>query len=364
MSTIYISKSKQTQSGFINLYLRIRTHRTITKPLNIKLHHTQWSIKRKRVINHKFANELNRKINDALFNATELVYSHDAKIITLEQLTRQLTQQQSDIESILFDHIINTKSSYQIRQWTAILNQYKSHNKLNNLILTEYYVNAYIKSCANKSNATQRSYLNVLKTITNEAYRLGLIDTTLDNNKLIRIKYERTEVKSIEPKDIIAKMKESDSSTYDHWVLFVFSLVTRGLYYTDVIAFDTDNDIHRRVKTGVPMLYDTNKELLSFLHNQIDIDRINRPYFRMQQTRHAYGLKLARKTFESVALSIGVERTIRRTLLGHALEGVDKHYTNTNAKSNRELLNKEWNRTLDALQIDVIMDTLRDIKLS
>ena len=364
MSTIYISKSKQTQRGFINLYLRIRTYRTITKPLHIKLHHTQWSIKRKRVINHKFANELNRKINDAVYNATELVYSHDAKIITFEQLTRQLTQQQSDIESCLIDHITNNKSSYQIRQWTAILNQYKSHNKLNNLVLTEYHVNAYIKSCANKSTATQRSYLNVLKTVTNEAYRIGLIDSTLDNNKLIRIKHERIDVKSIEPNDIINKMKQSPSSSYQHWVLFVFSLITRGLYYTDIVAFDINNDIHKRIKTGVPMLYDTNKRMLSSLFNQLDIELITKPYFRMQQTKHAYGLKIARKTFESVALSIGVERTIRRTLLGHALEGIDKHYTNINSKSNRELLNNEWNRTLDALRINDMLDILKDMKIS
>lgn len=86
MSTIYISNSKQTQRGHINLYLRIRTHQKITKPLNIKLHHSQWSHKRKKVINHRFASELNRKIHDALFKASELVLSYDAKIITFEQL--------------------------------------------------------------------------------------------------------------------------------------------------------------------------------------------------------------------------------------------------------------------------------------
>ncbi len=80
MSTISINKSKVTKKGFITLYIKVRVdRRNISVPLNIKLKQNQW---RGKVVNHSYASDLNRWINNERSRLWELVALYEIKKLT------------------------------------------------------------------------------------------------------------------------------------------------------------------------------------------------------------------------------------------------------------------------------------------
>ncbi|MAJ32182.1 MAG: hypothetical protein CMC18_05935 [Flavobacteriaceae bacterium] len=103
-----------------------------------------------------------------------------------------------------------------------------------------------------------------------EAYKLGLVKEMIDFNKLHSVKKSLSQMVTVTPEEVRDRIRQSNPEDYEHWVIFLFSLVGRGLYFTDIIAFDIDSTIHNRNKTGVVMLYESNRELLRHLYNQID----------------------------------------------------------------------------------------------
>ena len=128
----------------------------------------------------------------------------------------------------------------------------------------------------------------------------------------------------------------------------------RGLYFTDIIAFDIESTIHKRKKTGVVMLYESNRELLRHLYSQIDVRYINNT-FKRKMVDISLGLKVARKTFETTALGLGIDKTIRRQLLGHTVEGIEKHYADMNNEAVKARLMEAYTRVLEELKIKEII---------
>ena len=143
--------------------------------------------------------------------------------------------------------------------------------------------------------------------------------------------------------------------------MFLFSLVGRGLYFTDILSFDIESTTYKRNKTGVVMFYESNRRVLRYLFNQIDIGDIDTT-FRRKQTLHSLGLKVARKTFETTALGLGIDKTIRRQLLGHTVEGIERHYANMNDTKVKSRLMSAYDRVLEELKVTELIAELDKIK--
>ena len=75
---------------------------------------------------------------------------------------------------------------------------------------------------------------------------------------------------TVTQEEIIEKIKNSKPEDYRYWVVFVFSLVGRGLYFTDIISFDIESTVHKLTKTGVVMLYESIRDILKHLYKQND----------------------------------------------------------------------------------------------
>ena len=103
-----IKLSQPTKKGFVRFSIRvIYKGKAITKNIGVKVHKSQ--LRRKKIINHPYANELNKKVAEELFKVRELVYSLEAGIVTLEEVKGLNKGLKKDLEKDLFEHIYNTK---------------------------------------------------------------------------------------------------------------------------------------------------------------------------------------------------------------------------------------------------------------
>ena len=119
MSTISINKSKVTKKGFITLYIRVRVdRRNISAPLNIKLKQNQW---RGRVVNHSYASDLNRCINEEVARCYELLTLYEVKRLSYVQLYDQVRGQEKTYADILEGYLDEKPTPYR-----SAFNQYKT----------------------------------------------------------------------------------------------------------------------------------------------------------------------------------------------------------------------------------------------
>ena len=355
-----IKVSRPTKDGFVRLSIRVMCKGTeIRKSLGIKVHKSQ--LRRKIIVNHPYANELNKKIAEELFRVRELVCSLKAGVVSLEEVKGANKGIKKDLEKGLLEHIYNTKSASAYRLYTHSLSVYKRINRQNKLHFSTEAVNKLILNYEG-SGSTVNTYVGAIKALNKEAYRLGLVKELIDVNRLHRIKKTLSQMKTVTPEEIIEKIRESKPEHYKHWVVFVFSLVGRGLYFTDILSFDIESTTHKRNKTGVVMLYESNRRVLRHLFNQIDIGDIDTT-FRRKQTLHSLGLKVARKTFETTALGLGIDKTIRRQLLGHTVEGIERHYANMNDAKVKSRLMSAYDSVLEELKVTELIAELDKIKV-
>lgn len=347
-----IKLSQPTKKGFVRFSIRvIYKGKAITKNIGIKVHKSQ--IRRKKIVNHPYANELNKKVAEELFKVRELVYSLEAGIVTLEEVKGLNKGLKKDLEKDLFEHIYNTKSNSAYNIYSTAIRAYKKINNqkklqfcteaLNNLILN-YEV----------SGSTINTYVASIKALNKEAYKLGLVKELIDTDKLHMVKKSISNLTTVTPEEIRERIRQSKPEDYKHWVVFVFSLVGRGLYFTDITTFDINSPTHKRSKTGVVMLYEANRDLLRHLYNQLDISDI-KGKFKQSQAKRSLGLKVARKTFETTALGLGIDKTIRRQLLGHTLEGIERHYADMNNEAVKARLMEAYTMVLEELKIKEII---------
>ncbi len=331
----------------------------IRKSLGIKVHKSQ--IRRKKIVNHPYANELNKKLAEELFKVRELVFSLDAGIITLEEVKGANKGVKKGVEKGLIEHLYNTKSTTTYQLYTTALKAYKTVNNQSKLYFSAEGLNNFIINY-NRSGSTISNYVGAIKTMNKEAYKLGLVKEMIDFNKLHSVKKSLSQMVTVTPEEVRDRIRQSNPEDYEHWVIFLFSLVGRGLYFTDIIAFDIDSTIHNRNKTGVVMLYESNRELLRHLYNQIDISKLKRGKFKQYQATRGLGLKVARKTFETTALGLGIDKTIRRQLLGHTVEGIERHYANMNDTKVKSRLMCAYDSVLEELKVTELIAELDKIK--
>ena len=355
-----IKLSPPTKEGYVRLSIRVM-HRgkQISKNTGIKVHKSQ--LRRKTIVNHPYANELNKKLAEELFKVRELVNSIEAGVITLEEAKGVNKGTNKDLEKGLLEHIYNTKSASAYKLYTTALKVYKTINKQKELEFTTEALNKLILNCKG-SGSTISTYAGSIKTMNREAYKLGLVRELIDSNRLHTVKKSMSQLTTVTPEEIIEKIRDSKPEDYKHWIVFVFSLVGRGLYFTDIISFDIESIVHKRTKTGVVMLYESNRDILKHLYKQIEVRVINNT-FKRKQVERSLGLKVARKTFETTALGLGIDKTIRRQLLGHTVEGIKRHYANMNDTKVKARLMSAYDSVLEELKVTELIAELDKIKV-
>ena len=172
MSNITLNKSRVTRGGFITLYLRVRVdRRSISVPLNIKLKATQWN---GRVVNHSYASDLNRWINEEKARLWELVALYEIKKLTYAQLRDKAKGKERSYDDILEAYLEEKPKAY-----TSAFNKYKVIVGATDI--TNEGLNTFIKGCQ-QSPATVKSYVQVVKAVHTDLVRLGhaeRIDTVL-----------------------------------------------------------------------------------------------------------------------------------------------------------------------------------------
>ena len=338
MSNITLNKSRLSKKGFINLYLRVRVDgRCITVPLKIKVKANQWA---GRVVNHTYALELNKYINEERARLWGLVALYNIKKLTYAQLYDQARGKEKTYTDILEGYLEEKPTVYK-----SAFNKYKS-------IVGVYEVsneglNAFIKSCK-QSPATVKSYVNVIKVVHTDLVRLGYADKI--EFDLVKIAQKPIQNKATTVSEVISRLENADPKDYHYHALAVFSLLNGGYYYTDAKSFK-GGEYHSRNKTGVIMPVAT--ETLE-LFSTIDLRKVKEYYF----SRKTIGFKQLRRLYETTATNIGVDFTIRRQLLGHAINDISKHYYDTKAKESEERLREAQRDVLKHLKADYLLNLL------
>ena len=287
-----IKVSRPTKDGYVRLSIRVMHEgQQISKNIGVKVHKSQ--LRRKTIVNHPYANQLNKKLAEELFKVRKLVFSLKAGIITLNEVKCVNKGAKKDLEKGLLEHIYNTKSASAYKLYTTSLKVYKTINKQKELEFTTEALNKLILNykC---SGSTINTYVSSIKVLNKEAYRLGLVKELIDVNRLHKVKKSLSQLTTLTPEEIRERIRKSKPEDYEHWVVFLFSLVGRGLYFTDILSFDIESTVHKRTKTGVVMLYESNRDILKHLYKQIDVSDIGNT-FKRKQVERSLGLKVARQ---------------------------------------------------------------------
>ena len=338
MSNITLNKSKTTKGGFITLYLRVRVdRRSISVPLNIKLKAAQWN---GRVINHSYASDLNKWINEEKARLWELVSLYEIKKLTYAQLRDKAKGQDRSYDDILEAYLEEKPKAY-----TSAFNKYKVIVGATDI--TNEGLNIFIRGCQ-QSPATVKSYVNVVKAVHTDLVRLGYSDRI--EYDLVRIVQKPVRNRATTVSEVVRRIEDANPKDYHYHALAVFSLLNGGYYYTDAKSFK-GGEYHTRNKTGV--LMPVASETLE-LFSTIDLRSVKEYYF----SRKTIGFKQLRRLYETVATNIDVDFTIRRQLLGHAIGDISKHYYDTQAKESEKKLREAQRKVLKHLRADYLLERL------
>ena len=338
MSNITLNKSKTTKGGFITLYLRVRVDgRSISVPLNIKLKAAQWN---GRVINHSYASDLNKWINEEKARLWELVSLYEIKKLTYAQLRDKAKGQDRSYDDILEAYLEEKPKAY-----TSAFNKYKVIVGATDI--TNEGLNTFIRGCQ-QSPATVKSYVNVIKAVHTDLVRLGYSDRI--EYDLVKIVQKPVRNRATTVSEVVRRIEDANPKDYHYHALAVFSLLNGGYYYTDAKSFK-GGEYHTRNKTGV--LMPVASETLE-LFSTIDLRSVKEYYF----SRKTIGFKQLRRLYETVATNIDVDFTIRRQLLGHAIGDISKHYYDTQAKESEKKLREAQRKVLKHLRADYLLECL------
>lgn len=202
-----IKLSPPTKKGFVRLSIRVMCRgKQITKNLGIKVHKSQ--LRRKKIVNHPYANELNKKVVEELFRVRELVCSLEAGVITFKEVKGANKGTNKDLEKGLLEHIYNTRSAVSYHLYSVVIRVYKRFNEQSKLHFSTEALNNLILNYKG-SGSTISTYVASIKALNKEAYRLGLVKELIDTNKLHKVKRSLNQMTTVTPEAIIEKIRDS-----------------------------------------------------------------------------------------------------------------------------------------------------------
>ena len=369
--SLYLKAYTDSQ-GKSQLELKCRSRGQHFSKALFKISRDSWDPKRQRILS---TSPLAAKYNPQIEEIKENMYNsydlYDAGIYSFEELKRRLNGGSAKLDMISFATEIY--SGYKQVSYNNILNALKAWKKAMNTDSLLFTDMNYTSMTATISKLKQthapssiNSYVGFLSSVTNEAYRRGII-----NDKFISYRqyYQKVNLNIINVvtheqfKEAISKVKTIyEFQALSFWLL---SFCLRGLYQKDLIKihlnkFENESDseakryiLHKRSKTNEPMdiLYSispTEQILATLQQSLIHTHKIDNRgtmklfnydpenYREHKHTQAVYGinikrilghsLKTARKTFESMAVQRDVSSALRYRLLGHADSSVKRHY--------------------------------------
>ena len=369
--SLYLKNYTDSQ-GKSQLEIKARSRGQHFSKSLFKINRLDWNPKLQRInatsaLASKYNPQL-AEIKENMYNSYEL---YEANIYSFEELCRRLNGGSSKLDMIGFaEDVYKDYKDVSFKNILAALRGWKKVLGTDSLLFTDMTYTS-ITAVVSKMKLTHKpasinTYLGILSSVTNEAYRRGIVNEKFvpyrQYYQKVRLK-QATVVTTDEFREAISKVK----TIYQFQCLafWLLSFCTRGLYQMDICKLhlnklqnedDSSNKrytLHNRSKTGEPMqiLISLNpiEELISTIQQSIvhthKID--TRGTFQIfdydlsdwnthKNLHSVYGinlrqllkkpLKSSRKTFESIAVALDISSAIRYQLLGHADSSIKKHY--------------------------------------
>ncbi|QSB25243.1 site-specific integrase [Flavobacterium sp. CLA17] len=351
----FVIKKEKNKQGLFPIYLRaflkgkkIETATPVTIPFR------DWSLRKQRVKNNNKNHERYNMILDAIDkkSITLLVHNfiNEEFPLTLVQFKdRLLSINHNSAGKSFTDYILNyleeNKVKFKVETWFGYKSQISKILKFKKEIyfsdINEKFINDYrqymLNTLSNNENTASKS-LRVLRTFVNISIRFGYIkDNPFQYTSIKKVDGKR-DFLSIEELNKLDEyyLNDNFSKTIDKEILgyFLFACYT-GLRYSDLKTFSinsiVNDSIHLRMhKTGYLVNIPLTKKAKIFIPKiSSDNDFVFRVYCNKVTNRvlKNIGIKIglnkkitchvARHTFATVSISLGIPIEVVSKLLGH-----------------------------------------------
>ena len=351
----FVIKKEKNKQGLYPIYLRaflkgkkIETATPVTIPLR------DWSLRNQRVKSQNNYHERYNMILDAIDKKSIKLlvnnFLNEEYPLSLAQFKdRLLALNHYSIEQSFTDYILGyleeNKTKFKIETWFGYKSQISKMLKFKKEILfsdiNEKFINDYrqymVNTLSNNENTASKS-LRVLRTFVNISMRFGYLKTNpfqytsikkVDGKRDFLSIEELNKITDYYSKDDFAQSIEKDILGY-----FLFACYT-GLRYSDLKIFSMDsiidNSIHLRMhKTGYLVNIPLSKKAKKFIpvtpFNNTCVFRIycnkvtNRVLKKIGielELNKKLTCHVARHTFATVSISLGIPIEVVSKLLGH-----------------------------------------------
>ena len=358
----------------------------------------------------KATNTLATKYNKELSEIKELMHSsyelYQAELYSWDELIRRLEGGSStlDMESFAKDVFSGMKDV----SYNNILNALKTWRRIlgtDTLLFTDinYAKNMQVinKLRSTHSASTINVYLGYIASTYNEAYSRGLVPNKFLSNKRYRQKVQLKINTFISAEDFKEALTKIDSIyAWQSMAFYLLSFTSRGLYPLDLaklhLNIKENQDIsnakryflHRRSKTDESMIIQYSLEpiediIATIQHSLIHTHKIdNRGTMKLfnydvdNWKAHRYTwavyqlnikrilgqpLKVARKSFETIAVNLDISLAVRTELLGHTDSSIKSHYIQWESKELRAKIDDSHKLILDKFKAVELWRELKDI---
>lgn len=355
-----------------SLYVRVRTKGiSLNIPLKFAVQKKYFDSKRKRIKNtHPLSIPFNKRIDEVSAKVYEAFQLYRADIISLEDFNNRLAKKQQ-------------------RSIKHLLDIYKSEKKPNTFSLYQYSITAYERAL-NKpirfsdimhSNITKaiskwkleglsptsiNTYIRHLGILKNDAHKRDYCSSGFTKYNAYTQRVEGLEIKSITSeqfKEAMRKVKTENERKA--LILYILSLMTRGMYFTDLQTMKPQHDTftHYRHKTNNRMEIDGLDGLIVKLYDTMKDEVYQLPkYSKIIKRLLGVPFKTARKTYDSYALLNNIDFQVRIHLLGQRDASIKRHYTNFEMKEIRLKIRDANKLILDSFKaIDYANELLMEL---
>ena len=321
-----------------SLYVRVRAKGiNISIPLKFAVQKKHFNTKRKRVrSSHPLSIPFNKRIDEVSAKIYESLQLYRADIITLEEFNNRLSKRTEKSIPHLMSIYKNEKkpNTYSIYQYSITAYE----RALNKSIIFSDISHSSITKAISKwkteglSPTSMNTYIRHLGILKNDAYKRDYCSTPFTRQNAYNQRVERLEIKSITSeqfKEAMSRVKSENERKA--LILYLLSLMTRGMYFTDFQNMQPQRDVftHFRHKTKNEMQIDGLDGLITALYDTIKDEVYQLPkYAKIIKRLLGVPFKTARKTYDSYALLNNVDFQIRIHLLGQRDQSIKRHYTN------------------------------------
>lgn len=394
--------------GKSKMYFRITSVNGVIKKTipNIKIYPKNFDKKRSLISNNEdLSFQLNNSLNDIIKLLNSGWNKFESGVLTWDDLRNFVCGNLNEIDLVSFIEKILI-NEYEPSIYKGIKDAYGSAKKtygrdLQFSDLNEYGMNKLVKRWKTLRSTTLKTYKYHFSLILKSAFNKRLISYEfkslkkwrMNNDKLTR--YGNPYVETIRPEDFkIALNKCKTLISIEAMGFWLLSFGTRGLYPSDFCSIHKykwelitnypkyGNSLifhHIRHKTNEPMwilfphtfvmLQKKLRMLMKLTHpNETTTDE-NKGWFFKNYDKNNWGvfsknlnkigfksLNTARKTFETVGLTLNINEDIRNRLLGHQVHGIKRFYQNWEWTELQEKIHDSHIKILEKFDVEELFN--------